>query len=209
MRCVAVGLAVVGVLFLIAPGYADHVSSFNSGTEGWIGLDPATDDWTANWQSTGGNPDGYLRGSETSPQGGTGYYIAPSSWGGDWTSYIGGTLSYDLKVFSGTSYYAVTDGDIRIYSGSSYAYWNSPVSLYSATWANHQVGLNAANFAGADFNTVMSSVTALWIRGELITGSEAEGLDNVNLRAVPEPSTLIVLLGGLGIAFLWRRRKAA
>ena len=91
--------------------------------------------------------------------------------------------------------------------------WTSPTSLWSSDWETHSVALTAANFTGgnASFASVMSDVTALWVRGELITYGEEEGLDNVRLAAItPEPSTFLSwsLLGGFafGIGF-WRRKR--
>src|SRR5450631_4167273 len=102
-------------LFGTAMAQADIVSTFNASAEGWIAVDP-TGDYTASWVNTGGNPDGFLSGHETNPLGGTGYFIAPSNWLGNLSAYVGGTLSYDLKVISGTSYFS--DVDVIISSGS-------------------------------------------------------------------------------------------
>jgi hypothetical protein len=76
---------------------ANLVSTFDNNSEGWTGDDPTNHDWNlVSWQSTGGNPGGFVLGSESSPVGGVGYFIAPGSWNGDWTPYIGGTLKYDI-----------------------------------------------------------------------------------------------------------------
>jgi hypothetical protein len=207
MKKVVFCLAMAGVLCLGTPLRASLVSTFDSGSEGWTGSD-STGDWTAQWISSGGNPGGYMRGSETISLGGTGYFIAPASWGGNLTQYIGGTLSFDEKVFQGSD--PLVDYDVKIYSGPSDLVWTSGTSLITSDWVTHQVQLTSANFHG-NLSAVLSNVTAIWIRGELITGPEQEGLDNVRLESVvPEACTLVIwsLLGAgswLGMR-VWRRR---
>ena len=89
----------------IAQASADTISStFDTGAEGWSALDP-TGDYTASWQSTGGNPGGFLQGNESNPLGDTGYFIAPSKFLGNLSAYAGGTLTYDLKVIQGSDYF--------------------------------------------------------------------------------------------------------
>ena len=73
-------------------------------------------------------------------------------------------------------------------------------------WETISVPLISSNFTGADFDYVLSNVTDLWIRGELITGFEAEGLDNVHVKPVPIPTPSAVLLGAFGLG-CWRLRK--
>ena len=74
-----------------------------------------------------------------------------------------------------------------------------------------QVQLTAANFSGANLASVLSNVTSFAIRGELINGAEAEGLDNVSVATgatgTPEPSTwAMLLIGFAGLAWAGRRR---
>src|SRR5271157_1143220 len=97
MRPRSVALLASALLLVSAAGQAsgDLVSTFDSSSEGWTGMDPVGHDWHGSWHSTGGNPGGYMDGLETNPAGGTGYFIAPTSWSGDWTQYIGGSLTYD------------------------------------------------------------------------------------------------------------------
>ena len=77
-------------------------------------------------------------------------------------------------------------------------------------WYHLEVQLNQATLGG-NLATILSNVTKLQIRGEYISGGEAEGLDNVRLMtaAVPEPSTwAMMLLGFAGVGFMtYRRRK--
>jgi hypothetical protein len=202
-------LIIAGIfsLFGAAVAQAGITSTFDTGTEGWIAVDP-TGDYTASWSSTNGNPGGFLLGTETSPLGGTGYFIAPSNWLGNLSSYAGGILSYDIKVVGGTSYF--DDVDVIISSGGNSASWSSHVNPVDQGWLNFQVQLTSANFTGGDLATILANVTKIQIRGEYIDGSETEGIDNVNLMtaAVPEPSTwAMMILGFAGLGFMGYRRR--
>jgi hypothetical protein len=192
--------------FSIGNSHATLLSSFDSGGEGWTGIDPSTSDWNGSWVSSGGNPGGYYQGYEPNALGGVGYWISPDTWDGDWSAYIGGTLSYDINILqAGGSYFA--SQDVRIYSGSDFVYWSGlPNNLPTNQWNTIEVPLIASTFTGSDFNAIMNNVTALWIRGELITGSEREGLDNVRVDPVPLPTAILLLGSGL-IGCVGLRRK--
>jgi hypothetical protein len=195
-------------LFGTAVAQADIVSAFNASAEGWIAVDP-TGVYTASWQSTGGNPGGFLLGSETTALGGTGYFVAPSNWLGNLSAYAGGTLSYDLQVIRGTSYFS--DVDVIISNGANSASWTSLINPVGDGWVTFQVQLNQANFTGGTLASILSNVTEIQIRGEFIDGAEEEGLDNVKLltSVVPEPSTwAMMILGFAGLGFMAYRRKS-
>jgi hypothetical protein len=184
---------------------ANLVSTFTSGDEGWHAVDP-TGDYTSSWQSSG-----YLLGVETNPQGGDGYFIAPSNWLGNWSAYAGGTISYDINVIQGTSTNWFSDPDVRILSGATEVTWTSNINPVGHDWVTIQVALTPANF-GPNLATVLSNVTAFKIRGELINYEEKEGFDNVRLTAaVPEPESYATLLAGLGLLGFfarWRKRRS-
>jgi hypothetical protein len=189
-------IVIVCLVIASAPGYANLMSTFDNSTEGWTGDDPTNHDWgSVTWISSGGNPGGFIKGSETNPIGGTGYFIAPASWTGNLSSYIGGTLEYDILIISGTSYFG--DDDVRIYSGSNYLSCQLSNSYWSG-WKTFSVRLVPANFVaqGSNFKDIMSNVTAIWIRGEYIEGAESEGLDNVKLTTPFRLSGVLLLLLG-------------
>jgi hypothetical protein len=195
----------------IAPASAGLIAEdFNNtaaGANGWTAIDAATNDYHAGYSATGGNPGGYLVGFEDDPLGGTGYWIAPSKFLGNLSGYAGGTLSYDLKVFSGTDYFS--DVDVILTGNGKSASWTSNINPVGDGWVNFKVQLNQANF-GSDLASILSDMTEIQIRGEFISGAEQEGLDNVKLMssAVPEPSTwAMLILGFAGLGFMAYRRK--
>jgi hypothetical protein len=203
-------IVVILVLIFSSQVQANLSSTFDTGAQGWTGDDPTNHDWNttntgAGWQGSGGNPGGFLEGVEIYAAGGTGYFMAPNSWLGNWSQYKGGTLQYDIKIISGTSYFS--DSDVRIYNGSSYLACTVTNGYWSG-WQTFELNLTPAIFGVSDsfFDGIMSNVTAFWIRGEYISGPEAEGLDNVKLNA-PVPIPGAVWLFGSGLLGLtgWRR----
>lgn len=217
-------LLLMAALFLFAGTqvHADLTATFDTGDQGWTGSDPVDQDWgtsvsgvpissfvTAGWQSSGGNPGGYLMGAEVHSVGGTGYFMAPSSWNGSWSQYVGGTLKYDINIIQGSSYF--NDPDVIIYNGPNSVSWRSNLGSAWSGWETFTVPLTATTFGTttANFDSVMSDVTGLWIRGEYIDGPEAEGLDNVIVSSpVPIPGALLLFGPGLaGLAAIRRRFK--
>ncbi len=210
-------IAATAVAFALSTAHASAgaiVEDFNNvaaGANGWTAVDAATNDYHAGYSATGGNPasGGYLVGFENDPLGGTGYWIAPTKFLGDLSGYAGGTLSYDLKVFSGTSYFS--DVDVILTGNGKSASWTSNINPVGDGRVNFGVQLKDANFTGSSLASILSDVTEIQIRGEYISGSEQEGLDNVKLMTtgVPEPSTwAMLLLGFAGLGLMAYRRKS-
>lgn len=191
-------------LLMSVPGQAALQYTFDATTEGWSTANDATFN---GWQSTGGNPGGYIKATDLG-YGSTWYFVSPSL--GNMSSYKGGTLSYDVNLLYKSGSYFDND-EVIIKSGSSTMSW-APTTAHQPAlnvWTTYSVDLTSANFgvSEATFNSIMSNVTTIWIRGEYISGGDIEGLDNVKVTsAVPLPLPILLLGSGLaGMAALRKR----
>jgi hypothetical protein len=166
-------------------------SRFTSGTEGWVVInwDGSGTPVTPSWQATGGNPGGYIRSTDVQ---GDGFWKAPASWHGNWSTAYGGTLSYDVVSIAGdwvmTDIYLAGNGLTLSFRFNT----NPPPQ-----WKTYSVKLDAT--AGWQFGmlytetgplateqqirSVLANVTDLRIREEYVWGADDSGLDNVVLTS--------------------------
>ena len=165
---------------------AGLISTFDNDAEGWR---PAND-VTLSWQNTGGNPGGFLQGNDWA-DGRSWYFVSPVSWEGNWSQYINGTLSFDLKLIDTGGGNLVDDNnDVIIYGYNGGAlYYRDDGNYPASTWTQYKIILNAATFEVSEdyFIGVMSDVKELWIRGEFTDGYDIEGLDNVTIKEYINP----------------------
>jgi hypothetical protein len=203
----------------------DIVSSFNSGDEGWqiVSFENLTTDnfsvvatYTPTFNSTGGNPGGYI--STTDQDNGDLTFSAPAKFLGNVSGATG--LSYDLIYPVGAINYQPTDV-ILMGNGETLLWKSSPdiepgpawmgVNLNFVPSTEWHVGTsNGALATAADFGNVLGNLSGLFIRGEYTTGLiETPGLDNVRLAgvsaSVPEPSTLAMMAIAIVTVVMFRR----
>lgn len=218
----------LGVLLSAPLSQAAVVSTFDTGADGWNsktlsnGLGdppPVIATTSAVYNPTGGNPGGWISISDPSSQ--WDFFNAPAAYLGNKLSYYGGTLSFDLKTTSndGIDYPAVVLVGNILGTPRALYYSTSPPAT---TFTSYSVGLNPTGWRLGDyvggsaptisqFQSVLSSLSALYIDGDWRTAFETAGLDNVRMveasHEVPEPSTMLLLsLGGLTLTVLSRRR---
>jgi hypothetical protein len=164
------------------PVVTDLVSTFDLGDEGWRG----GRDVSLSWREDGGNPGGFLLGEDLG-SGQTWYYVTPATWAGDWTPYVGGTLSFELKVIdSGNG--SFTFGDVVRIIGRDGSRLSWSCDPPGETWTRRQVSLVPASFgeSGESFDQVMGNVSEVWIRGEYSNMRDVGGIDNVMVTLGPE-----------------------
>ena len=173
------------------------------------------------WAASGGNPGGYIVGSEIPFS--WWFFAAPATFLGDRTGAFGHSLSWDLVVVQSGTTPDDTEPDVVLIGGGLTLLANGG-GIPSTAWTSYSVNLDATSSwtkgslsgptaSDIEITTALGNLTALYIRGEFYLGPDQEGLDNVALggpNAVPEPGTLsLTVLPGLaaGVCFWWKRRQ--
>jgi len=186
---------------------AASAASFDSGDEGWT--TPVGGIQT--WKPTGGNGGGWLQVEDT--DGNTDILLtAPSAWLGNWSAYLGGTLSFDARRINDVSTDWPGFGEVRLSgpAGSLVLDIAAPGQPAGDAWTRYSVTLSPAAGWGdaALLGAVLANVTSLTINGEFHAGpGEQVGFDNIQVSAVPEPTNAALLLGGLGLLAGLRRKR--
>ncbi len=177
-------------LFFSIPSFGQN-SSFDADNEGWATGGDATSP-TATWIAAGGNPDGYIRGTDAST-GGTWQFVAPAKFLGVKCDAYGRFLRYDQFVSNNANPNSTPDVTIEGLGGVRLVI-NNPV-LPGTDWTHFDVllredagwrlnNLNGAVPTEAQFRQVLANVVSLRIRGEYFSfADDFGGLDNVVLES--------------------------
>ena len=207
----------------VFPSQAQFQSTFDASSENWtvaeypdsgpFGTPVQTD--SPVWVNAGGNPGGFITFQDVTSD--TFYFQAPASWGGNRLASYGLALSFDVMPMSGVDY---NNGVDVILSGAGIQLVrDAGAEPVSGQWNSYSVGLSedpawrVGTAAGplataAQFQSVLSDLQSLAIRGEYRNGlGDITGLDNVVLP-VPEPGTASLLAAGLSTVLLLRRKAS-
>ncbi|WP_020163854.1 laminin B domain-containing protein [Methyloversatilis discipulorum] len=202
-------------LFAVSLPTLAATSTFDTDAEGWSAQGDIEGPLT--WSATGGNPGGNVFIDDLTT-GGVTYFVAPSLFLGNFAGAFGSQLTFDLmqRYPGGPNQF---DAEDVILSGGGltvvYDTANNPVNN---GWTSYSVPLSAAGWrlntlsgiapTEEQFLAVLSNLSSLRIRAEYQTGADVGYLDNVAL--VPEPTTVLMLLSGIGcVAFAARRKRRA
>ncbi len=176
---------------------AAMAAGFNTDAEGWT----TSNGGDQVWMASGGNGGGWLQVTDVSSD--DFLLNAPTAWLGNWSGFAGGTLSFDAKNINGDTPDWGPFGTVVITGNGGtlefdMAAANTPPA--DGQWHRYSFVLPAS--------AVLSNVTSLTIKGEFHNGvSEVVGFDNIQVTAVPEPTETALLLGGLGLLALLRRKR--
>lgn len=147
------------------------------------------------------------------------YVIAwlPTQDLGDWSRFLGGTLSFDAINLNGATNNEPSFGTLRIESGLGAIERDLIVNPEPAsTWTTYTIRLDEAGF-GLDLGALLANVTRVGLTLESHYGFDAtnggweiNGLDNLRVSAaVPEPQGWALMATGLIAAgALTRRRRS-
>ena len=168
----------------------DHNTTFDSDAEGWWSADGEA---LMTWQSSGGNPGGYLEGDDDGSS--LWYFASPETWIGDWRPYH--TLGFDHRIVTGSN--ANWSDPTFTIKGANNQVLSVKLHETSNTWTRFETELSPTVFAVSqeEYDAVMRNVVLLNIRGEYVSGSDFEGLDNVFLSKSGIVQPLFVNLNSL------------
>lgn len=167
-----------------------QLCTFDFGNEGWSADGDAVNQ-AAVFQASGGNPGGYILGTDLST-GGTWYFVASDKFHGIKCDAYGRFLRYDQYVSSNAA--PNNKPDIELKGGGITLVFDNPV-LPGVAWTHYDVllredagwhinTLTGATPTQAQFRAVLANVSSLKIRGEYFSQAEDHGgLDNVNLES--------------------------
>lgn len=172
-------------------------AGFNTDAEGWTTSNGGDQVWLA----SGGNGGGWLQVTDITDD--DFLLNAPTAWLGNWSAYAGGTLSFDARNINGDIPDWAPFGQVIITgTGGSLVFDMAPAGSPPADGQWHHYSLVLPSSA------VLGNVTSLTIKGEFHAGvTEVVGFDNIQVSAVPEPTAPALLLSGLGLLALLRRRR--
>ncbi len=192
-----IGVAVVLVLILIIVLYyivfsvGTVESRFEEGHDGWRVTGDVEEETTKpTYHNEGGNPGGYLSG-EDKEKGQTWFWIAPDKFLGDKSSYLGGSLTYDLKQEPATNLFEREDVTLAGPERTLHYKYSEKSDYPDTTWTHYEVPLRPDEWMvkGSDdtatsrqMRAVLSELENIHIRGEYRAGNDVGGLDNVILR---------------------------
>jgi hypothetical protein len=206
-RTIHAGLC-AAALSCTGPALANQTYGFDTGYEGWS----VTGGGDSAHQASGGNPGGHIEITDVTSEDFT--LVAPGSALGNWQSYVGGTLSFDVKNLSGHS------ADWEGFGIVSFSNGGNTLSLDTVTaanflpadgqWHTFSVALTPALW-GPTLTQVFSHVSDWRIDVEPHFGViETVGVDNIRLTGVspvPELDSWAYLLAGMGGLAAWSHSR--
>ncbi len=159
MRCIKMILFLfVLSLTNLSLSNADSIvleSTFDNDAEGWSIRGDGSD---ITYHATGGNPypGGFISAKDWGKE--SWFFLAPDTWAGDWTSYIGGIISFDLKLISGDTnkYWSAVDVIIETKKSGNYAQWSSGINPRLGNWTT---GIWYWDFVASAWTQMTAEVT--------------------------------------------------
>jgi len=219
---VFVGTMAIGVELLAEPAAlraespaTGALSTFDTGLDGWTEEFPA--DIDIFWESTDGNPGGFMRTVDTS--GLQARALAPSKYLGDWSTLDNarGIVRVDAKLIDAGGFTVEWAGGIEIAGPGGRLDHLFPVP-HTSTWRTFTVSIAEADWQVNEgtWAGVLANVTKMSLLADTTDGYDVNGYDNIyvgpqaGIPAVSEwglaATALLLLIAGT--VALSRRRLA-
>lgn len=182
------------------PLRAQVTSTFDTDADGWTFYNAAFTSISINYNSTNGNPGGYISATYASNSGTTNantnnnnqVWFAPAKFlGNHLVKSLGMNLKFDLQQSQAGT---VSGVDVVIQNASNYIYFNLPLKpAVAPAWSSYSLRLDETTgwiySSGATIATIsqiksiLTNVTSIEIRGTYATNAAyTSGLDNVILE---------------------------
>jgi gliding motility-associated-like protein len=177
------------ILLFLFCGFLSHsqISGFNTNDEGWTVIGDAGNTVRPIYNTTGGNPGGFISSKDEGTNG-TWYFSAPRKFLGNKSWFYGRSLQFQLKQNLTDQQY--NEDDI-IMSGNGVTMFFNTADNPKTTWTAYSIKLDVSadwrisivfglsrKATQAEIKTVLCNVSKIWIRGEFREGADEGGLDN-------------------------------
>lgn len=196
-------LVVAFNLSIFLSSFSQVVSDFTTNADGWTAPSAGTFSYTP----TGGNPGGYVTGTDPALASVYFYFVAPAKFLGNVSSLYGRTITFDLT--QGTPRAAVQQADIILSDGTTTLYYFSISPSYPSTtpaWSSYSVVVSevSGNWKTSNSSTgaaatkyqikcMLQNLTSFQIRGRFGSSSlSSGGLDNVVMNTLSSPTAPII-----------------
>ncbi|WP_435365135.1 laminin B domain-containing protein [Haloarchaeobius sp. DYHT-AS-18] len=193
----------------IASDFTPRESTFETTTEGWTVVGDVQDGSVFPDRKSGDGDTGSYLSAEDDTTGDVWYWVAPRSFRGSKSPYIGGTLSFSLRQSTTEDQFDAADvvlasdeqvlyhdfGDETAHPGTDWTRYDVPLTPDAWLQETEAGGVSDVPDDGrldrsepADretFESVLGSVETLHIRGEYVDGSDVGDIDSVALTPGP------------------------
>lgn len=128
----------------------------------------------------------------------------PTSALGNWSSYLGGSFSFDARNLNNDTPDWAPFGELTLIGSAGSVVLdivaaNQPPA--DGSWHSYSVALDPASWGG-NLAAVLANVTDVTLKVEFHAGvTETVAIDNITVTAVPEPQSAWTM--GAGLAALW------
>lgn len=184
-------IMVIGFVFYKSCRHDKTASYFNKDDEGWkVVGDAQGESVLPDHYDKDGNPGGYISARDDIA-GGVWYWSAPEKFLGNKSWAYGKMLSFSLRQSSTDNQF--DDDDVILVGADMKIVFNTSKNP-ETTWTDYSIPISEVSgwtyddihgdpVSRNDMKLILRDLTAMYIRGEYVTGEDTGGLDTVILHA--------------------------